>query len=296
MGVGSLTFAKDAMGGEAGGETPAIYELPMVPRIVSLGMRATAPHETWDWHTHPFDEICLVVNDGTTFGFDGRRIEVSSGSAMLCLRGERHGFWNSPRQAPDLWVVHFEVDPAYYRAVLRIDRHRSEDRLIRLEADQLQAFFGLFVKVSLESAFASGHASAMASAWLQLLIASVDRWIDSAEESPRVDANSGDPELVELWETLSRHITVPFSEMDRLSELIPNYDSLRHRFKRTFGVSPRTLLNRMRMQLAQNLLLEGRMSIKEVAHAVGYWRQHEFARAFRRHTSQTPREFRRRPR
>lgn len=268
---------------------------PLVPAIVSIGMRTTAAGEAWEWHTHPFDEICLVVGHGTTMGHAGKRVGVEGGSAALFLRGERHGFWNGPDQSPEIWVVHYDVDPRFYSQVLSLDALSPERRLIQLGPAELEAFFGLFVKINLEDAYPGRNASAMASAWLQLLMASFDRWRGALEELPRVDARPGDAELRELWEALSEHITVPFSEMDRLPELIPNYDSVRHRFKRAFGVSPRTLLNRMRMQLAQNLLLEGRMSIKEVAHAVGYWRQHEFARAFRRHTGQSPMEWRRRP-
>jgi transcriptional regulator GlxA family with amidase domain len=41
---------------------------------------------------------------------------------------------------------------------------------------------------------------------------------------------------------------------------------------------------RVRMQQAQNLLLDSRLSIKEIAARTGYAGQHEFARAFKKHT------------
>ncbi|CAN5543743.1 helix-turn-helix domain-containing protein [soil metagenome] len=268
---------------------------PLVPTVISIGMRASVSGERWEWHTHPFDEICLFAGDGTTMGHGERQVRVGAGSVVLYMRGERHGFWNEHGQSPDLWVVHFDVAPVFYERVLPLHLLPPEKRLIILKPAQLDAFFGLFVKISLESAFPGQNSTSMASAWLQLLIASFGRWQGQTEDLPAVDARTGDAELLELWQVLSERIKAPFSEMERLPDLIPNYDSVRHRFKRTFGVSPRALLGRMRMQLAQNLLLEGKMSVKEVAHTVGYWRQHEFARAFRRHTGLSPVEWRRRP-
>lgn len=268
---------------------------PLLPEVVSIGMRPSSSGEQWPWHTHDFDEICLFANDTTTVGHGGQQMRVAAGTAVLYLRGERHGFWNDRGEAPDLWVVHFDVDPVFYDYGPPLPRLSLAQRVLPLTAAQHEAFAGLFVKISLESAFDNPNARTMASAWLQLLLANIMRWREPGISLPETDARPFDAELLELWQTLSEHVTAPFTDMDRLPDLIPNYDSARHRFKRAFGASPMVLLSRMRMQLAQNLLIEGRMSVKEVAHAVGYTRQHEFSRAFRRHTGEAPMNWRRHP-
>ncbi len=46
------------------------------------------------------------------------------------------------------------------------------------------------------------------------------------------------------------------------------------------------------MEHARNLLLESNLSIKEISERIGYARQHEFYRAFRRHVGCGPSDWR----
>jgi AraC-like DNA-binding protein len=58
------------------------------------------------------------------------------------------------------------------------------------------------------------------------------------------------------------------------------------------GVSYRTLLSEVRGKLAQELLLDGRLTVEEVAHRLGYAETSSFTHAFRRWTGQGPRAHR----
>ena len=55
------------------------------------------------------------------------------------------------------------------------------------------------------------------------------------------------------------------------------------------------MATRVRLSRARGLLIESGMSVKEIAATVGYGRQHEFTRAFRRVTGVSPTDFRRNP-
>ena len=96
-------------------------------------------------------------------------------------------------------------------------------------------------------------------------------------------------DVLQLWHLVNDCVGRSAEFARRIGRLF-NYDSVRHRFKGVFGASPTQLLIRLRMQKARNLLLEIRMSIKEIAVCLGYERQHEFARTFRRNTGQIPSE------
>jgi AraC-like DNA-binding protein len=71
----------------------------------------------------------------------------------------------------------------------------------------------------------------------------------------------------------------------------PAYDSLRHRFQKLFGVSPRRLLVRLRMERAKELLRTTNISVKQIAQELGYSKQHEFTRAFHRFSGMSPNEW-----
>lgn len=102
------------------------------------------------------------------------------------------------------------------------------------------------------------------------------------------------PDLVILWHLMNASVGEPGDFQQRIHEL-PNYDSLRHGFKRALGCSPRDMMLPLRLQHAKNLLLESSLSIKDIAQRCGYQRQHEFARAFRQQTGAAPTEWRVQP-
>jgi AraC-like DNA-binding protein len=72
--------------------------------------------------------------------------------------------------------------------------------------------------------------------------------------------------------------------------LSPSY--LQHLFKHQTGVSMGEWLNEQRLQRAAHLLANSYMSVKEIAHAIGYEHSSSFIRAFERRFAQAPARFR----
>jgi two-component system response regulator YesN len=68
--------------------------------------------------------------------------------------------------------------------------------------------------------------------------------------------------------------------------------SLRRFFKQETGVSISERLNEQRLQRAAHLLANSYMSVKEIAHAVGYEHASSFTRAFARRFAQAPARYR----
>lgn len=65
-------------------------------------------------------------------------------------------------------------------------------------------------------------------------------------------------------------------------------------FRRATGMTPYEYLTRMRMEKACQLLVDGHLSIGDIALAVGYGSFSGFSAAFRRYVGTSPREYRRR--
>jgi AraC-like DNA-binding protein len=72
--------------------------------------------------------------------------------------------------------------------------------------------------------------------------------------------------------------------------LSPSY--LQRLFKHQTGVSMGEWLNEQKLQRAASLLLNSYMSVKEVAHAIGYEHASSFVRAFERRFTQAPARYR----
>lgn len=69
---------------------------------------------------------------------------------------------------------------------------------------------------------------------------------------------------------------------------------LQRLFKRATGTGLKRALTEKRLLRAASLLSHTSMSVKEVAHAVGYEHTSSFTRAFERHFEEAPRQYRRR--
>jgi AraC family transcriptional regulator len=93
-----------------------------------------------------------------------------------------------------------------------------------------------------------------------------------------------------VCEHLQEHIRVV-----ELANEIPLSVSYFHRvFKETFGETPRTYITRMRLELAQELMLRTEERLTQIALAAGFANQSHLSKTFRRVMTETPSAWRRR--
>ena len=64
-------------------------------------------------------------------------------------------------------------------------------------------------------------------------------------------------------------------------------------FRRVAGQTPHAYLSHCRIDQAKRLLESPELQVKTIAARVGFRDQHYFAKAFARHTGQTPTQYRR---
>lgn len=267
---------------------------PATPRLVSLRTISVENGGTFDWHTHPFEEFTLVTDDHCLIGYPPGWRETDANTLLHYHAGERHGAWVSPRQRTRFWVVHFTADVALCPQLKLLGVPESERRVWSLTPEQCETFQWIFLQMLNENSAGRPYHEAAASAWLQLLLVMVQRWAARAVDTPAGAPPRASADVLRLWHLVNAAVGKP---SDRLKELYssPNYDSARHAFRKTFGCSPREMLQRLRMAHAKNLLLESSLSVKEISTRVGYEQQHDFNRVFRRHTGMAPSQWRSNP-
>ncbi|WP_245726357.1 bifunctional transcriptional activator/DNA repair enzyme AdaA [Marininema mesophilum] len=81
-------------------------------------------------------------------------------------------------------------------------------------------------------------------------------------------------------EKISNHVGISACHLQRL-------------FKNKTGLSPRQYLNQIRIQRAEQLLLNGEMNNVEICYAVGFREPNQFYAAFRKETGSSPLNFKR---
>jgi hypothetical protein len=275
---------------------PAMHQSSSIPvhsrsRIISMRCLRSAPGAFCDYHSHPFPEFTLVTDDSTMNGCAEGKLTSLPNTLYLFLPGEPHGHWNSSRQRPRFWVIHFTSPLCQQLAYL--SEPNATRRIWHLTPEQTSTFKWLFIKLFNEHTQPLANNDLGAEAWLQLLLVNLRRWVEN-DHSQQLLPEQPDADVLHLWHVVNECVGRSHEFVHQIGQ-VPNYDSVRHRFKNVFGVSPTQLLFRLRMQKASDLLLETPMTIKEIADQLGYERQHEFARAFRRHTGRTPSGWRTEP-
>lgn len=255
-------------------------------RVHSVGWSRLPAAERYLRHTHDFStEFCLITGGRLGIIHDGVETVGEHGSLYIFNRGEQHGFRNERASRALLWCCHSHLDNATLAACPGLSAP-SQQRMLRLDEAEIAAFRDIFQRLTAEHRSHLPAAAEAALAWLRLLAIHVSRVISGAA----LDGSS-DQAVLALHDLIQRRFTEPVT--GRLAELTPNYDSLRHRFKALYGCPPARLLTTLRMQHAKHLLTDTGRSISDIATAVGYTRQHEFARAFRREAGCTPTAWRR---
>jgi AraC-like DNA-binding protein len=82
-------------------------------------------------------------------------------------------------------------------------------------------------------------------------------------------------------------------EIEQMAELVhlspSRFFSL---YKSIFGISPKSDLLNVRMEHAKNMLVDGKLSVKEVSEMTGYTNIYHFIRSFKAHTGKTPGKYR----
>jgi Helix-turn-helix domain/Cupin domain len=254
--------------------------------------RSVTPGDPIDWHTHRHEEFCLILEGSPTIGHAGSKLVSQTDSLFLFKEGEMHGVWNSGPATTRLWQLEFWASTLLKTELHELFERPPEQRVLKLSTAQRRRFSSTCQKMAFEKNAPTFLNALAASAWLTLLLADVTRWL---EIEPGPDFVNGkeeiDPQCFELWQKIHRQVCQPASTGPMLFGLNPCHDSLRHRFRKIFGISPQGLLLQLRMDRAKDLLRTSSLSVKEIAYELGYSRQHDLTRAFHKYTGASPSEW-----
>jgi len=244
------------------------------------------------WHTHPYEELCVVLEGRPAVGCATGRMVTDPGMLFLFNKGEQHGFWCSGGGPVRFWSLEFHVSAYGKQQFREVFDLPAERRILKLSTFQCQNFCTTCRNLALEDGSPRSLNSVAASAWLTIQLVNVARWLSRPPKPVPLDGlQEIDPQCFELWQKIQRHVSEPAFCGPMLFGSDPGHDSLRHRFRKLFGISPQALLIRLRIERAKELLGRSTLPLKEIAHELGYSRQHDLTRAFHKHCGMSPSEW-----
>lgn len=156
--------------------------------------------------------------------------------------------------------------------------------------DPLIHSIGLFLKAELESNGLGG--SLYVDSLAMTLMAHLLRYYSAQKCIPPISANglpkSNLRKVIEyIHDHLGQDLTV--SELAAIAQMSPNYFS--SLFKKSTGFTPYQYVLRCRIDHAKQLLHEGKLSIREISHDLGFSHQSHFSKHFKRLVGSSPKTF-----
>ena len=97
-----------------------------------------------------------------------------------------------------------------------------------------------------------------------------------------------DSQMKLICEKLRESYHIGISIPDIAKELNMGYESMRKKFKETFGCSISQYRLSLRINAGKTLLVNHKLSVKEVAHELGYYDEYAFSKQFKSHVGLTP--------
>lgn len=268
---------------------------PVISVDPCLGLVACVPTERntiIDWHVQHWDGICLHTEGTTTVGLGDKKFRSQENTLFFVRKNVKRGSWNSPDlKPPKLWCLMFAATDRLYENFPHLCQSDPMKMVWRLAPDQVAVFKGMFVKLVAEQASSRPVRDFAMSGWLLLLLTELERWA-SQKKPEKAFPEKVPQDVLELWEKVNEQAMDPGEGKELLRESFPNYNSLRHRFKKAFGMSPQQMIHSLRIEHAKHLLMETDLSMKEIAMRIGYARQHEFTRAFHKQVGASPSHWR----
>ncbi len=124
--------------------------------------------------------------------------------------------------------------------------------------------------------------------WCADIINIIKLYAEARQHQTSSDYLSFKPVLEYMTQNLAKQIML--EELANLVHMSPTY--FVKKFRENFGLPPLAYLNNIRMHKAMSLLLGTKKSVGEISEEVGITNSSYFVRAFKKHASVTPTEYR----
>lgn len=217
---------------------------------------------------------------------DGEETLLKPGVMVLFEPHAHHDYGLKDGGHWELQWVHFTA-PLTWAPLLAWPLWRNGVRHLSCE-DSLPELQQAFETLVQDSTGYSKHRERLASNALERLILRCDE-LNALSQEGVVDRR-----ILRVASMLTHNLAeaVTLTSLSRYCHLSPSRMS--HLFTEQLGVSPRTFLERQRLERAKELLTHTTLPVAQIAKQVGFDSSFYFSRRFKRYVSLSPRDFRNR--
>ena len=266
-----------------------------------LWLRYEPRQEAMPFHSHKFVELVIVTSGTGVHRSHYSAEKISPGSILAIPRGGEHCYEDTdhlrvmnilfdpitlPMPRLDLYSL-----PGYSALFLLKEEFFSSIHpypSFQLTPRQLRHLKWLLKEMRKECAAPNpGHQFYLLGIFMSLL-GCLSRYYSNTNVTKAVPF-----QLSKIISYLNTHYVEPITLEDILLRIPMSKSTLRRNFLRATGTTPINYLLKLRIEHACTLLQAGKLSVSEVAAAVGFNDSNYFARLFRKSLGSSPRNYRR---
>lgn len=239
----------------------------------------------WHYHKDTF-EIVYVSKGSITFSTEQKDYSISGGSAFVVHPNEIHSTNCIPMSVGEIYWIQLNI--ANEENLLYLNREASAHLIHRIRSlpHHTVAINNSDVLSSLKQAFKiclhSGN-KYIAAAHLTLFLQYLPEYSDTTQFTLT-------PDIGKSVNYILDHVTENLT-LDELAEFCHlSTSQYKQKFKNQMGISPRSFINRQKIELSKILLLE-RNDITQVALDLGFSSSSYFSTVFKQYNTYSPREY-----
>ncbi len=250
-----------------------------------------ATYAVWRPHGTKDFLLTLTVGGGGRFGYASGEIEAAPGDLVIVRPGTPHDY--ATARGANGWQIvwaHFLPRPEWSEWITTLPSSAPGIAHLRLGADT-EAFRRVQTTLETMNTYANGgglRRTAFAMNALETALLHADAANPIATDRARFDER-----VLTVMERLrGAHLADTVSLSGLASTVYLSPSRLAHLFKAQTGLSPTQFQERERMRRACELLTLTNRSVGAVAEEIGFASPFYFSLRFKKHTGQSPRDFR----
>ncbi len=232
--------------------------------------------------------ICIQFSFDATLQFNQQKYQVTSGQIVIANSIK---ILNSTQNLGKYRIIFFDSDFNFFKHKIRLIQLKEYDRTQQQHIHKFKKSFDNFEQIP-----HIDHLSQLEGS-LNSLIFELNESLKENLFSNKVIANpiialkKFDIRLLLIHRYIRKNYNKPLTLSYLASLIKSNPVYLSNTFSKVFRISPMKFLQSVRMKKALEFL-NTNMSVKNVAHAIGYISTSQFSEVFKRYYKQTPQEYR----
>lgn len=250
-------------------------------------------------HVHSCFEVCYAFQGQGLFRISGHDYQVQAGEVFVARPGETHEIISSEQSPLGIYFWSHTLTLRHSEPVEKtgidafLSAYLASPNYIGTPTSTMERTLELLT----EEAFNKepGYVQAIEGLVVKLLLDTARAVVDMPAASEVVDAPAKSPEeavVQTIVHYLRDNYSSPLCIRDVAAQVHLSERHTSRLFRNIMGTSIMDYLTTLRLETAEQLLLDQQVAIKEVALATGYPDVRYFTTLFRQHTGLTPASFR----